>query len=146
MTLKLASFIVDITPPIGFPLAYGVNRKVDSPIYIRGIILNDGAKSVIFASFDVIGIAGDVYLYFRKLIAKSASVSNTHVFIHSVHQHDSIQLGNENNNDEKVKSFQKSISSRLRRQHNVRKVRNQSSRKEFESAWGTPGQGNSLQP
>jgi hypothetical protein len=114
MTLKLASFIVDITPPIGFPLAYGVNRKVDSPTYIRGIILNDGAKSVIFASFDVIGIGGDVYLYFRKLIAKSAGVSNTHVFIHSVHQHDSIQLGNENPKDGKVKSFQKSISSRLR--------------------------------
>jgi len=91
-TMRLAVFKVDITPPIGFPLAYGVNNKIDSHIYMSGIILDDGNKRIVFVSADVIGISGDAHIYLRKIIAKASETSVSNVFLHAVHQHDSIRI------------------------------------------------------
>jgi len=40
--LKIVTFKVDVTPPVGEPLAYDPNEKVETPIYVSGIVVDDG--------------------------------------------------------------------------------------------------------
>ena len=91
--LKAAPFKVDITPPVGHPITYGINRKVDTPIYLRGIGLNDGKGRFVLAVADVIGISGRSHQALTRLIAKTAGCRPSNVLLHAVHQHDSVCIG-----------------------------------------------------
>ncbi len=88
--LKIAPFCVDITPPIGAPLAYVSNDKVDSPIYVRGLVLDDGQTRAVWAVADIIFYWGKAYHETRALLAKAAQTTPAKVFLHAVHQHDSL--------------------------------------------------------
>ncbi len=92
-SLKAAPFKIDITPPAGHPIAYGVNRKVDTPIYLRGIGLNDGKSTVVLAVADVIGISNQSHEDLTRLIASAAECRPSNVYLHAVHQHDSLCIG-----------------------------------------------------
>lgn len=94
---KIATFKVDVTPPIGEPLAYVPNEKVDAPIYVSGIILDDGKTRVAWVSCDYIYICGETYLAWVDAIARTAKTTRENVFLHAVHQHDSIRLAPEYN-------------------------------------------------
>lgn len=87
---KLASFTVDITPPVGEPIAFGLNRRVDSPIHVRGVLLDAGRKRLVLAAADVLGLYGDVYRIWRRAIAAASGCPEKNVLLHCVHQHDSI--------------------------------------------------------
>lgn len=95
--LKIVTFKVDVTPPPGEPLAYDINEKTDAPIYISGIILDDGVTRIAWVSCDYIYICGESYVIWSKAIAKAAGTTRTNVFLHAVHQHDSIRLAPEYN-------------------------------------------------
>ncbi|MCF7838317.1 MAG: hypothetical protein K9N49_06775 [Candidatus Marinimicrobia bacterium] len=88
--LKIAPFSIDITPPVGAPLAYVPNDKVDSPIYVRGLVLDDGQNRVVWAVADIIFYWGKAYHETRALLAKAAQTTAAKVFLHAVHQHDSM--------------------------------------------------------
>jgi hypothetical protein len=90
--LRIAPFIVDVTPPIGHPIAYGINNKVDAPIFIRGLLLDDGNSCVVLASADFLYAAGSAHTALTKTIALAANVQVRSVFLHYVHQHDSMFL------------------------------------------------------
>jgi len=87
---KLASFTVDITPPEGEPIAFGLNRRVDSPIHVRGVLLNAGRERLVLAAAEILGLYGDVYRVWRRTIASAAGCPEKNVLLHCVHQHDSI--------------------------------------------------------
>ena len=95
--MKLRTFKIDVTPGIGAPLAYGINKKVDSPIFIRGVIIDDSQKRIVLVSCDFIGIWGSAYREMKKIIAKSAGIDIHNVFLHSIHQHDSVWIAPELN-------------------------------------------------
>jgi len=95
--LKIAVFKVDVTPPIGEPLAYDPNEKVDTPIYVSGVILDDGKTRAVWVSCDYIYICGESYVTWGEVIAKQAGTVRDNVFLHSVHQHDSIRWAPEYN-------------------------------------------------
>ena len=38
---KVSPFTIDITPPVGHPLAFCINENIDSNIFIRGIWTNN---------------------------------------------------------------------------------------------------------
>jgi hypothetical protein len=95
--LKIVTFKVDVTPPIGDPLAYVPNDKVDTPIYVSGVILNDEKTRAVWVSCDYIYICGESYLAWTEMIAKQAGTVAENVFLHSVHQHDSIRWAPEYN-------------------------------------------------
>ncbi|MCL2623269.1 MAG: hypothetical protein FWD31_06330 [Planctomycetaceae bacterium] len=95
--LKLVTFQVDVTPPIGDPLAYVPNDKVDTPIYVSGIVLDDGNTRAVWVSCDYIYICGESYVKWTEMIAKQAGTIVENVFLHSVHQHDSIRWAPEYN-------------------------------------------------
>ena len=95
--LKIVTFKVDVTPPIGEPLAYDPNDKVDTPIYVSGIVLDDGTTRAVWVSCDYIYICGESYVTWCEMIAKQAGTVRNNVFLHSVHQHDSMRWAPEYN-------------------------------------------------
>lgn len=95
--LKIAPFCVDITPPLGTPLAYVPNDKVDSPIYVRGLVMDDGQNRAVWAVADIIFYWGKAYHETRALLARAAQTTPPKVFLHAVHQHDSMRVALELN-------------------------------------------------
>ncbi len=95
--LRIVTFKVDVTPPIGEPLAYVPNEKVDAPIYVGGVVLDDGKTRAVWVSCDYIYICGETYIAWTEAIARAAGTVRENVFLHAVHQHDSIRLAPEYN-------------------------------------------------
>ncbi len=88
--LKVAPFIVDVTPPIGYQLAYVINKKIDSRIYVRGIVIDDGMTRAVLASADYIGLVGYAYRRWKRMLARASGAPESQVLLHGVHQHDSL--------------------------------------------------------
>lgn len=87
---SVSPFMVDITPPEGHPIAYGINRTADSPLYARGIILEDGSSRAVLAAADFIGLPNRAYAEWRRALSRAAGAPERNVILHSVHQHDSV--------------------------------------------------------
>ena len=51
-SLRIATFNVDATPPIGSPVAYAVTRKIDDSLSARGIVLMGQDKPIVLAHQD----------------------------------------------------------------------------------------------
>ena len=88
--MRIAAFTIDITPPVGFPIAYGINQKTDTPIYLRGVILDYRGRRVVIAAAEIIGFYGGSYYQWRQMIARAARTPVAQVLLHVVHQHDSL--------------------------------------------------------
>lgn len=97
MNMKIGTFKVDVTPENGASLACGINGKVDSPIFIRGVIIDDSGTRIVLVSCDFIHIWGSAHEEMKKSIAKAAGTVAENVFLHSVHQHDSVRIALEQN-------------------------------------------------
>ncbi|MBQ2683856.1 MAG: hypothetical protein IJH68_12895 [Thermoguttaceae bacterium] len=94
---KAIRFKVDVTPPVGLDMAYCPNNKVDMPIYVGGVILDDGATRVVWCTCDYIYVCGQTYEQWQRKIADAAGCPPENVFLHSVHQHDSMRVAPEFN-------------------------------------------------
>ncbi|MGH7142591.1 MAG: hypothetical protein ACREJ2_00480 [Planctomycetota bacterium] len=88
--MRCAPFTVDLTPPPGFPLAYGFNTRADGPIHLRGVVLEDGARRTVLAAAEVIGFYGGAYGLWRRALASATGTPVGRVLLHAVHQHDSL--------------------------------------------------------
>jgi len=88
--LKVVTFQVDVTPAIGEQMAYVLNEKVETPIYVSGIVLDDGTTRAVWVSCDYLYLCGEIHVLWTDEIAKSAKVPRDNVFLHSVHLHDSM--------------------------------------------------------
>lgn len=69
-TYEIAPFVTDITPPVGYLIAFGVNEKVDSKIYVRGVVIDDSVSRIIIASADVLYFDFSAY---DKMVAAMAA-------------------------------------------------------------------------
>ena len=96
-SFRAIRFKVDVTPALGLDMAYCPNEKVDMPIYVGGVILDDGATRVVWCTSDYINIYGDTYVLWREKIAEAADCPVENVFLHAVHQHDSMRVAPEYN-------------------------------------------------
>lgn len=90
--LRIATFKVDVTPPLGSPLccAAGVKpaEKIVDPLSARGFILLGPPKPIVLAALDWEGIANEGWDEWRKAIASAAGTDMDHVSVHTLHQHD----------------------------------------------------------
>jgi hypothetical protein len=87
---RISTFRVDVTPPIGHSTGCSVNLKVDSPLYVRGLIIDDGAARAVLAVVDFLGLGGRAYAEWQRRIARAAGTTPARVLLHSVHQHDAV--------------------------------------------------------
>jgi len=87
--LRVATFDIDVTPPMGTHLAY--DRMVaewDLGLRARGIVLLGAGDPIVLCSFDWIGIANGSNDAFRGALADAAGTTPARVTVHTVHQHD----------------------------------------------------------
>ena len=90
--IRVATFDVDATPPIGSPLAYDPMKETVMPLSCRGIVLLGDEKPIVLCCVDWIGISNDGNKVFRESLAKAAGTTPQRVAVHTVHQHDAPRL------------------------------------------------------
>lgn len=87
--LRVATFDVDATPPLGTPMAYDPVRRVDElTLRCRGIVLLGADSPIVLCAVDWIGIANGGQDAFRDALAAAAGTTRQRVAVHTLHQHD----------------------------------------------------------
>lgn len=88
-SLKLATFDVDATPPVGSMMAYDkVIRQDDLPLRLRGMVLLGAGEPIVLCAADWLGIANEGHDAFRQALAAAVGTSRERVAVHALHQHD----------------------------------------------------------
>jgi hypothetical protein len=89
--LKLATFRVDCTPPVGCGAPLGAGEPmtgVRDPLYLRGFILDSEGERAVVASLDYCGLMNRAYDELVRALAEGTGVATDHVVVHCIHQHD----------------------------------------------------------
>lgn len=87
--LRVATFEVDATPPIGYQMAYNpVKQTSDLGLRAKGIALLGSGQPVIIVAVDWIGIANESQDEFKRALAGAAGTTPDRVAVHVLHQHD----------------------------------------------------------
>ena len=90
--IRIGTFNVDATPPLGSPLAYDPLKEVVMPLSCRGIVLLGDEEPIVLCAVDWIGISNDGNRVFRRELAAAAGTTLQRVALHAVHQHDAPRL------------------------------------------------------
>lgn len=86
--LKVGTFDVDASPPIGSPLAYDPTQGVQTPLSCRGIVIIGSGQPIVLCAVDWIGIANGGQTAFKEALAQAAGTVPGRVAVHTLHQHD----------------------------------------------------------
>lgn len=89
--LRLATFQVDATPPLGSSLCNGgvkPAKEIVTPLTARGVVLLGAGRPIVLCAFDWVGIANESHDEFRAALAEAAGTSAERVTVHTLHQHD----------------------------------------------------------
>lgn len=87
--LKLATFDVDATPPVGSNLTYDpMINSWDLGLRAKGIVILGAGDPIVICSVDWIGIANDSQDEFKRIMAEAAGTIPSRVVVHAIHQHD----------------------------------------------------------
>jgi hypothetical protein len=87
--VKVATFDVDATPPLGSAMAYDPVKRLDElTLRCRGIVIIGAGKPIILCAVDWIGIANEGHDQFRERLADAAGTTRDRVAVHTLHQHD----------------------------------------------------------
>lgn len=86
--MRIATFEVDATPPLGSPLAYDPMTGRDVPLSCKGIIIQGDSKPIVLCAVDWIGIGSTGQTEFKEALAKAAGTIPERVAVHTLHQHD----------------------------------------------------------
>jgi len=86
--LRVGKFVVDISPPIGSPLAYDPCDSVSMPLSACGVVVVGSGEPIVMCALDWIGISNDGYERWREQIAKTVGTTAERVAVHCLHQHD----------------------------------------------------------
>jgi len=90
--LRLATFDVDASPPVGTRMAYEVSvREADLPLRCRGIVIVGAGAPIVLCAIDWIGIGNGAHDAFRAALAAAAATTPDRVAVHALHQHDAPQ-------------------------------------------------------
>lgn len=87
--IKLATFDVDATPPVGSAMAYDPVKRLDEiTLRCRGVVLIGAGEPIVLCAVDWIGIANEGNEAFREGLAAAAGTVPGRVAVHTLHQHD----------------------------------------------------------
>src|SRR5580765_4399139 len=87
--IKVATFDVDATPPLGSAMAYDPVKRLDElTLRCRGVVILVADKPLVLCAVDWIGIANEGHDQFREGLADAAGTTRDRVAVHALHQHD----------------------------------------------------------
>ena len=81
-------FDVDVSPPVGSPLAYDPCDSVAMPLHASGIVLQGDEHPVVLCAVDWIGIANAAHQEWCRSLADAVGTTVDRVTVHTLHQHD----------------------------------------------------------
>ena len=88
---------VDITPPLGSPLAgnaqYRPAEKILDPLELNCVAFSDGDSKAVLITGDFLYVMENVATELRAKIAKRCGIPADHVFMQGLHQHTSLRIG-----------------------------------------------------
>jgi hypothetical protein len=90
-SLQVATFQVDVTPPLGSPLCNGNVKpamEIVTPLTARGIVLLGADAPIVLCAFDWVGIGNESYDQFRAALGNAVGTTADHVALQTLHQHD----------------------------------------------------------
>ena len=87
--VKVATFDVDATPPLGSAMAYDTVKRLDDlTLRCRGVVITGSGDPIVLCAVDWIGIANEGHDAFRLALAKAAGTTPARVAVHALRQHD----------------------------------------------------------
>jgi len=87
--VKVATFDVDATPPLGSAMAYDTVKRLDDlTLRCRGVVITGSGEPIVLCAVDWIGIANEGHDAFRLALAYAAGTTPDRVAVHALHQHD----------------------------------------------------------
>src|SRR5688572_15569764 len=81
--LRLGVFRVDVSPPLGSPVAYAPARKIEDPLSARGIVLVGAGQPIVLCAVDAIGIGNEGFDQWREGLAQAAGTTAERVAVHA---------------------------------------------------------------
>lgn len=91
-SLRLSTFVADVTPPIGSPLCNGNIKpaaRIEEALTARGVVLIPGgeAKPIVLCVADFVGIYNASHDAWRASLAEAAKTTPDRVSVHAIHNH-----------------------------------------------------------
>src|SRR5262245_10474919 len=86
--LRVGTFRVDVSPPLGSPVAYATARKIEDPLSARGVVLLGPGRPIVLCAADSIGIGNEGFERWREGLARAVGTTADRVAVHALHQHD----------------------------------------------------------
>nr|WP_197443537.1 hypothetical protein [Maioricimonas rarisocia] len=86
--LRVGTFAVDASPPVGSPLAYDPTVGIQLPLSCRGIVIVGAGEPIVLCAIDWIGISSGGHQVFRERLGEAAGTTAARVAVHTLHQHD----------------------------------------------------------
>lgn len=89
--LRLATFVTDVTPPLGVPLCHGNVKpaaEIVDRLSARGIILLGAGEPIVICVYDWLGISNRAHDICREEIARAVGTSPDRVTVQVGHPHD----------------------------------------------------------
>jgi hypothetical protein len=90
VSLRLATFRADVTPPVGTPLCGGLVKPVvgvSEPLLALGVVILSDEKPVVLCAVDWCEIRAGDHVHWRETLAQAAGTTPERVALHSLHQH-----------------------------------------------------------
>jgi len=92
MGIKAGVSVVNITPPIGFPMAgYGGREKgcetVDDELFAKALVLDDGETKLALVTTDLVGIPPDFAGEVKSIVLRKTDIPKENVIICASHTH-----------------------------------------------------------
>lgn len=87
---RVATFRVDITPPLGSPLCGGWIKPlvgVDDPQWAKGIVIENGVQRYVLCALDWCEVRNSAHDQLRATLAKAVGAEAKFVAVQSLHQH-----------------------------------------------------------
>jgi hypothetical protein len=89
--LHAATFVCDVTPPLGSPLPEcrpPVAASADIPLLAKGVVIGDGSTRHALCAFDYCELRLGAHDAFRRAIANALGVNELQIEVHCLHPHD----------------------------------------------------------
>ena len=89
--LRVATFMADVTPPLGTPLCFGLVKPgavMVDPLTARGLVITGAGRPIVLVAVDWLGISNESHDHWRQALAAAAGTTMDRVTVHVLHQHD----------------------------------------------------------